>query len=299
MDDEWEDFLGLDDKPTSNVVLTDNDNEEDDENTFTLPEQIGPLNPSVEEKTKADDQHVENPSPTTINNTEDNSFDMDFLSVNEDTTPPSVQSTDVIQNTMDTDTTANDMDFLSVDDTPHHESVPSPIDNANNDHLSTENEDAERTSSPTNDPNTTSEQEMSSSTPTPSPDEFMSWLDDKKTSSENKPAVEESSTPNTKLMMDSFFDEVFGDDESNPLSAKPVASSKSFESQIRKEISSAFCDVNKIRNLILGAGYLPKTVRGQVRHDTHITSEQMHCMVAYVFAQLLSICVYTRRTSMS
>jgi hypothetical protein len=100
-------------------------------------------------------------------------------------------------------------------------------------------------------------------------------------------ATDKASTPNTKRMMDSFFDEVFGDDESNnPVSVKTVTSSKNFESQLRKEISSAFCDVNKIRNLILGAGYLPKTVRGQVRNNsTPILN--IHCSCLHIY-----ICMY-------
>lgn len=274
MDDDWEDFLGLDDKPSNavnNSSISADKERDDEEDAFALPEPISPLNPSTvteegtEIQAEVETSSENNPSSSTYN-IDDGTFDMDFLSV-EDTAPN--QSTSNIDTAIVTSN--SEVDFLSLDE------VPTTASTSDDTHYRTESSSI-GTVSPTIDKCIIpSEQQVQDVSPgTPNPDEFMSWLDDKKMS-ENKVKTEEPSTPNTKLMMDNFFDEVFGDDDSNPTSTKLITSSKTFESQLRKEISSSFCDVNKIRNLILGAGYLPRSVRGQVRgcqiKTTHLQPE--------------------------
>jgi hypothetical protein len=286
MDDDWEDFLGLDatgaasDNVTSDndVVNTDNRNDvvvnnDGDDDAFNLPEQISPLSPCGEE------------CLSSYTKTEEGfSFDTDFLSMTPTNEQESVHNS-VTHNAIDNNNFVdndNAMDFLSVNDnvTPGAELTAS-VENTGSDDITLDDTDTTenevRVATPINEGLLSPSPKEDASSSAPDPDDFLSWLDDKKTS-EVKTATDESSTPNTKLMMDSFFDEVFGDDESNPLSGKTVtASTKNYESQLRKEISSAFCDVNKIRNLILSAGYLPKALRGQVidiHVNQHVISDQ-------------------------
>eukprot|EP00603_Paraphysomonas_imperforata_P008007 CAMPEP_0114431854 /NCGR_PEP_ID=MMETSP0103-20121206/10834_1 /TAXON_ID=37642 ORGANISM="Paraphysomonas imperforata, Strain PA2" /NCGR_SAMPLE_ID=MMETSP0103 /ASSEMBLY_ACC=CAM_ASM_000201 /LENGTH=1306 /DNA_ID=CAMNT_0001601471 /DNA_START=25 /DNA_END=3945 /DNA_ORIENTATION=- len=238
MEDDWEDFLGLDDKPLNDTSGTANDRDNDDE-AFQLPEkvEITPLKNVTygEEDILATDDHLG----------DDNAFDMDFLSSVDSPPPPVSLSTDVLTDD-DTQGTA----IVEKDET----------------------DDVRLSSKSKSDPTSTAmteivnDQTTALDTPEPSADDFMSWLDDKKTVEEVKSSTQDTSTPNTKLVMDSFFDEVFGDDENNPLipSRETGATVKNFESQLRKEVSTGFCDANKIRNLILGAGFLPRAFRGQV-----------------------------------
>lgn len=272
MDDDFEDFLGLD-SPASNTFIsggeTSNPVEEDeeDERDFELPRQvqINPLNPTLGEEEEGGQgggnevwsgvQHEETPLVTSNSDffnddneeTDDgNTFDMDFLSVDAPIITANSPPFDITESIPDTDCSVESAnptgDTSPVTDGNKEPSAPS------------------RSSLP-----------ESVANPEANPDDFMSWLDDKKKSPDVKSPLEVGkdgeSTPSTKLMMDSFFDEVFGDDENSPLtlSGGVVLSTKNFESQLRKEISSAFCDANKIRNLILAAGYLPKLFRGQVR----------------------------------
>ena len=339
MDDDWEDFLGLDDPPPAqeqeqkeSIVSQKDDKreeeveeeeEEDSDKEFQLPEkvQINPLKPlpDQEQVDQHEDQHEdkdEQPGDNNNNNNNSsNSFAMDFLSTEDDDddddeeevgkkdsalnplqksppevhvdpfaqvppvlvetaeqTPPEVLVDPFEQSTPEMLVETSDQNSPEVLVDPFEQPPPDVLMDTT---IITDDVDMFGLPSPVNETvaesitTVVNEPVPSPSTPQASADDFMSWLDDKKPTTEEvkSSGQEDASTPNTKLVMDSFFDEVFGDDENHllsPTGATGVAN-KNFESQLRKEVSSGFCDVNKIRNLILGAGFLPKSVRGQVR----------------------------------
>jgi hypothetical protein len=105
--------------------------------------------------------------------------------------------------------------------------------------------------------------------------DFLSWLDDSPAAA---PAADGKSgdDPSALSGMDDFFDEVFGEkspdtlrQNSNQSSSTPstpnnFSNLKRFDSMLRAEASSGFPDLSRIRDVVIGAGYLPQSCRGHV-----------------------------------
>ena len=232
MDEDWEDFLGLD-EPTqskSNETQPHLQKVSHDDRSFELPNDITPLSSNSRQQESYEIKSDSEFSPK---------LDVDRAD------PPGKR-----HNSPEVDTLGNcssdeqTKDFFNVDNIMDEELATKEPDTAGG----SRNMDSKTT-------------KLHSQTP----DDFMSWLDDNKEATQQKLESGNSSPSNSKQVVDNFFDEVFGEDNNATVLGSNNTSSMNFESQLRKEIASSFCDANKIRNLIHGAGYLPRSLRGQVQ----------------------------------
>lgn len=104
--------------------------------------------------------------------------------------------------------------------------------------------------------------------------EFLSWLDDSpkkedsiiiQSAKKDKPAI--STDAITSATMDSFFDEVFGDEVSSPpkhASPRNKREADSLTTEIVEIVESSFPDVVQLRKILLRLGYIPAKYRGEI-----------------------------------
>jgi len=108
--------------------------------------------------------------------------------------------------------------------------------------------------------------------------EFLSWLGESPQSSPTHADTVTSSKlqikkpPSLNVVnrdMDSFFDEIFGNSANEIESGRSTPqtqkrSMKSFMAELKEAIESSFPDVENLRKLLMDAGYIPVTMRGQI-----------------------------------
>jgi hypothetical protein len=115
--------------------------------------------------------------------------------------------------------------------------------------------------------------EFSLEAPADDGQDFLSWLEETpKSTSFTAPKTVVPTSPMAPKSMETFFDEVFGDDVMPSPSAKSKLSSHSidhtdpasYEHSLLEIITSSFPDVMSLKQIIFEHGYVPSALRAQV-----------------------------------